>query len=440
MKLKILFILALCLTLTSCQILFADSFVNYFTDVTNNPTNVPLPPPKPVNPHISTADADNCYNGFCKDTSTSCPVSLFFTRELKLGDSGIDVVALQDLLISERYLKLQSGQVKGYFGPSTQKALEKYQEAEDVVVSGFLDSDLINKLNDQVVSGDLCLMYVRYDSLKVAFKKNLNIKGVIKQFINLGFAGEDKNDFCPTNSKSDSCVNIFNYKPFTLYVPPHVSVTKTAAYFASLKAFDKISYIPVTEDVEFELPELFKKVYTKTETSTTTTSISTSTVPYTDYNSTSTVTRTTYQIPQTLLGSNPTQVDVNKAMISSKVDPDSYVYSTWRLTKINDTDLNAPFGQKSILVTFSNSNGGSVSIDSCNKATSAAAIYGSTVWAHNFPSTEFYCNAQLDSVEKQLRDAFMSTINYDIGGSSYGNSTLTIINAVTTQKFEFVRN
>jgi peptidoglycan hydrolase-like protein with peptidoglycan-binding domain len=415
---------------------------NFFTDVTNSSNSTPLPPPAPTTSTISAADAPNCYNGFCKDTSPSCSVSLFFTRELRFGDSGIDVVALQDLLISERYLKLQPTQVKGYFGPATQKALEKYQDGEGVDVTGYLDSNLVNKLNDQVVAGSLCLSYVRYDSLKLTFKKNVNIKSTVKQFNAFGITGEDKGTFCTSNIKSNSCVNIFNYKPFVLYVPHRVSVAKAAAYFASTKAFDKISYIPVTEDIESELPELFTKIYTKTNTVTTTTRVvySTTTIPYTNYNSTSTVTHVEYQIPPGILGENPTQEAVNKAILGLKAQPDEYLFGTWNLTKVNGVNLNAPFGQKPILVTLSNDDGGKVGINACNAATSTAQIYGSVVWAHNFPLPQFYCNTQLDSTEKQLKESFGSTINYIIDGTTYGNSILTITNAVTNQKFEFVRN
>jgi peptidoglycan hydrolase-like protein with peptidoglycan-binding domain len=442
MKSKFIFVLALVLGLTSCNILFADGFGNYFTDITNAPTNVPLPPPEPITPGILPADAPNCYNGFCKDTSNSCSVSLFFTRELREGDSGIDVIALQDLLISERYLKLKAGQVKGYFGPATTQALKKYQDGEGTDVTGYLDTSLINKLNESVVSGETCLTYVRYDSLKVAFKKGLNIKGVVKQFNALGFTGVDKDNFCPTNIKSNSCVNIFNYKPFTLYMPSHVSVTKAATYFASLKAFDKISYIPVTADVESELPELFVKVEQRIDTSTTTTKVtySTTTIPYTEYNSTATTTRVEYTIPLAILANNPTQVDVNKAIIATRAEADEYLYGTWKLVKINGSDLNAPFGQKPVLVTFVKQDGGRVGINACNKATSTAEIYGNVISARLFPSTEFYCNAMLDGNEKLLKDAFNATSNYDINGPTYGASTLTVINAATSQKFEFVRN
>ncbi len=445
MKSRFILLLILACTVTFTHVAAESYFTpvtNFFTDVTNSRNNVPLPPPEPTNAGILPADAPNCYNGFCKDTSNSCSVSLFFTRELREGDSGIDVVALQDLLISERYLKLKTGQVKGYFGPATSQALKKYQDGEGTGVTGYLDVGLINKLNESVVSGETCLTYVRYDSLKVTFKKNLNIKGVVKQFNTLGFTGEDKDNFCSTNIKSNSCVNIFNYKPFTLYMPVHVSVTKAAAYFASLKAFDKISYIPVTEDVEFELPELFVKVEQRVETSTTTTQVtySTTTIPYTEYNSTSTATRVEFQIPPGMLSARPTQVEVNKAIITLKPDPDEYIYGTWKLVKINNTSLNQPFGQKAVLVSIMRENGGKVTIDACNVASSVASIYGNTVWARSFPSTDMYCNAIHDSSEKSLKEAFASTVNYDIGGTTYGNATLTITNAVTNQKFEFVRN
>lgn len=50
-----------------------------------------------------------------------------FTRDLTIGSTGSDVVALQDVLIASGDLVMPAGVSKGYFGSLTQSALAKYQ-------------------------------------------------------------------------------------------------------------------------------------------------------------------------------------------------------------------------------------------------------------------------------------------------------------------------
>ncbi|MEY2640678.1 MAG: trimeric autotransporter adhesin [Candidatus Parcubacteria bacterium] len=59
-------------------------------------------------------------------TSSSCGS---FTRDLTLGSTGADVVALQDYLVAKGFLTIPAGVSKGYFGALTQSSLAKYQAA-----------------------------------------------------------------------------------------------------------------------------------------------------------------------------------------------------------------------------------------------------------------------------------------------------------------------
>lgn len=59
-------------------------------------------------------------------STTSCGS---YTRDLTLGSTGADVVALQSFLESKGHLVIPTGVSKGYFGALTQSALAKYQAA-----------------------------------------------------------------------------------------------------------------------------------------------------------------------------------------------------------------------------------------------------------------------------------------------------------------------
>lgn len=61
--------------------------------------------------------SDTCYN---------------FTRDLTLGSSGSDVVALQDFLEDKGHLIMPAGVSKGYFGYLTQSSLASWQRAHNI--------------------------------------------------------------------------------------------------------------------------------------------------------------------------------------------------------------------------------------------------------------------------------------------------------------------
>lgn len=62
-------------------------------------------------------------------------------KELKKGQKGEDVKELQEKLIQAGML--DKGQADGIFGPKTEAALKKYQEAKGLTASGILDKDTI---------------------------------------------------------------------------------------------------------------------------------------------------------------------------------------------------------------------------------------------------------------------------------------------------------
>jgi len=61
-----------------------------------------------------------------QNSSVTCTA---YTRDLTIGSTGSDVVALQDMLIANGNLVMPAGVSKGYFGALTQSALAKYQVA-----------------------------------------------------------------------------------------------------------------------------------------------------------------------------------------------------------------------------------------------------------------------------------------------------------------------
>lgn len=61
--------------------------------------------------------------------SASSASAYTYTRDLTIGASGADVVALQDMLIAGGYLVMPAGVSKGYYGALTQSAVAKWQAA-----------------------------------------------------------------------------------------------------------------------------------------------------------------------------------------------------------------------------------------------------------------------------------------------------------------------
>jgi hypothetical protein len=79
-------------------------------------------------------------------------VSTTFTRDLTIGSTGSDVVALQDMLVSGGYLVMPVGVSKGYFGALTQSALGKYQAANGISpAAGYFGPITRSKVNASVV-------------------------------------------------------------------------------------------------------------------------------------------------------------------------------------------------------------------------------------------------------------------------------------------------
>ncbi|NCS98938.1 peptidoglycan-binding protein [Candidatus Parcubacteria bacterium] len=78
------------------------------------------------------ADAARAALGTTGSTSGSTAAGYNFTRDLTIGSTGADVVALQDVLIDLGYLNIPAGVSKGYFGSLTQSALASMQAAEGI--------------------------------------------------------------------------------------------------------------------------------------------------------------------------------------------------------------------------------------------------------------------------------------------------------------------
>ena len=67
----------------------------------------------------------------------SVPVAEFkYERNLSFGSSGSDVSTLQIFLESKGFLVMPKGQVKGYFGQTTKKAMMKYQASVGITSNG----------------------------------------------------------------------------------------------------------------------------------------------------------------------------------------------------------------------------------------------------------------------------------------------------------------
>jgi peptidoglycan hydrolase-like protein with peptidoglycan-binding domain len=89
---------------------------------------------------------------FAGSTPTTTPVvSTTFTRDLTIGSTGADVVALQDILISGGHLVMPAGVSKGYFGTLTQQALAKMQMANGITpAAGYFGPITRAKVNSMV--------------------------------------------------------------------------------------------------------------------------------------------------------------------------------------------------------------------------------------------------------------------------------------------------
>jgi len=68
-----------------------------------------------------------------------------FTKNLKVGSSGSEVIALQKILIAKKYLP--AGTRLGNFGSQTKSALQKFQRASGVSATGTVGPQTRTKLN-----------------------------------------------------------------------------------------------------------------------------------------------------------------------------------------------------------------------------------------------------------------------------------------------------
>lgn len=415
----------------------AINFSSFFTEVKTPTTSTYSQPSSNQSISeggITTPTTSNCFRGFCKNVSPICPVSAFFTRSIHTGDSGVDVIALQDFLIGKGFLIMPVGTVKGYFGLKTSTALSRYQQTVGLSSVGYLDVGLVNKLNSDMIVGKECFSYVAYDRLSLAFKSGVSISYIAPQLTNLGFISESGIPLCVTNTYRSTCMNGY-YGTFKLVLPKNTQVAKVAAYLASLDIFSTVAYVPATLDYIARSPVLTSSPYTVVSTSTKT--IVTTTL----INATSTVATTTYTLGSAELGINPTQQTINNAVLNTSVAPDSWVYGTWKLTRAKGVDVVTPFGQKPILINIDKgaANLSVVAINACNQATSTARIFGNVISAV-LPSPTVYCNATNDGFEGELRTAFSNTASFTVKGVVYKDTILDVIGAYNGAEYLFVRN
>lgn len=187
-----------------------------------------------------------CKGAACVNVSFSCPLSLIFTRNTKIGDTGIDIVSLQKYLEKSRFLVIPSSTVYGYFGSKTSAALSSFQASVGVPATGALDDKTRALLNARVFNRTECFSYVKYDALYLSLASKANKTSVASDLNFLRMTADGTKKFCtkPTNS-SDACFNISNTSSFIAYMPSKVSSVKSAIYLATLtKSFSKVAYIP----------------------------------------------------------------------------------------------------------------------------------------------------------------------------------------------------
>lgn len=72
---------------------------------------------------------------------------VLLARNVQVGSSGADVVALQKLLIAKKFLVMPSGAKLGTFGVQTKTALQKYQKAVGLPATGAAGPQTRAKLN-----------------------------------------------------------------------------------------------------------------------------------------------------------------------------------------------------------------------------------------------------------------------------------------------------
>lgn len=81
--------------------------------------------------------------------SSSIPAGFLFTRVLKIGSSGADVAALQQILIAKGFLVFNVKSTPGYFGGLSKAAVVLFQKSlglEPVGVVGPMTRKALNKI------------------------------------------------------------------------------------------------------------------------------------------------------------------------------------------------------------------------------------------------------------------------------------------------------
>jgi len=72
---------------------------------------------------------------------------VLIARNIQVGSSGADVIALQKILIAKKFLAMPSGAKLGTFGVQTKTALQKYQKAVGLPATGSVGPQTRTKLN-----------------------------------------------------------------------------------------------------------------------------------------------------------------------------------------------------------------------------------------------------------------------------------------------------
>lgn len=72
---------------------------------------------------------------------------VLIARNLQIGSSGAEVIALQKILIAKKFLVMPRGAKLGTFGVQTKTALQKYQKAMGISATGSVGPQTRTKLN-----------------------------------------------------------------------------------------------------------------------------------------------------------------------------------------------------------------------------------------------------------------------------------------------------
>lgn len=289
-----------------------------------------------------------CGEGVCFNMSQTCPVTLIFTRELKSGDSGIDVVSLQEFLISQKYMTKPKGVMLGTFGPITSTALLKYQKQNGLPATGIFDTASRNAFDSMAIFGDACFNHLRFDMLTFTMKSGINKKTIASNLADAGFLGPDKQSICYSATAKKTCLNIKDLTSFSALIPARAGVTKLATYFKSLKnVFTDVAYVQ-TNISEIQLLEPNYQIVTTATTSTDTIRVRATTTPvYDPYNPGAYTGPKSYTYTVVSSGNNPlTDADTYRSILEAKIPAlDNFLYGNWRMTYIDSQAQSTNIGE-----------------------------------------------------------------------------------------------